>query len=404
MLPKLLKRSKTKFIVSIGAGANQIPLINEALKLGYNVIGVDKNDSASGLMYCDLKILESIDNYKEIYVKLVELLVDGEISAIMTKSYGKAVKTASFLSAKFNLPFLPFKKSFEFINKKKMKSVFMDNNILTPELISFAPKSSSIRIKKGSFPIIVKPYIGHAKIDVKLIKNASELKKIFPMRKKEIIFEKYIQGDEIIVIGIINNRKFHLVDITDKKTVPAPYFIDILHISPSKYYNLYDEIKNIGQKIADAFEITSSPLVMELIINKKNKIYVIEAVAEFGGEFIPDILVPARTGYNFIKEAIKSATNSGFKPPPLMKKNGSAVVVKYITGKKGILVSCNPGAPDKYSGTIYSRIFKEIGSKINKPKTNLDRIGVVIVKEKNVRSAVKLAQNAVRKFSIRIKQ
>ena len=118
------KTQQVHYFVSIGAGLNQIPLIKEAKKLGLHVIGVDANASAPGFYHCDLKIQESIENYDVIYKKLLELLVDGEIHGIMTKSYGTAIMTTSYLAEKFNIPFIPHSNSVSFINKRKMKSIF----------------------------------------------------------------------------------------------------------------------------------------------------------------------------------------------------------------------------------------------------------------------------------------
>ena len=80
------KKTKVKnrnFFVSIGAGLNQIPLIIEARKMGFQVIGVDKDSAAPGFYHCDLKIQESIDDYENIYIKLREMMFDGNISSIM---------------------------------------------------------------------------------------------------------------------------------------------------------------------------------------------------------------------------------------------------------------------------------------------------------------------------------
>jgi biotin carboxylase len=210
-------------------------------------------------------------------------------------------------------------------------------------------------------------------------------------------------GDEIITAGIINNKKFHLVEITDKKTTYPPYFIDIIHTAPSKFGHLSAKIESIGQKVAGAFSIINSPLIMEFIITEDEELYLIEAVPEFGGEFIPDILIPASTGYNFIGEAIKSITGRNFRIPATAGKSNNAVAARYIIGEKGVLASCNPDGPRKEQGTIFSRIFKEIGSRINDPVTNLDRLGVVIVTAPTVDKAIAISKKAAENFNIRIK-
>ncbi|OHD70189.1 MAG: hypothetical protein A2W19_05220 [Spirochaetes bacterium RBG_16_49_21] len=384
---------------------NQIPLIVEAKKLKFNVIGVDYNTAAPGFYSCDLKIQESIENRDVLYKKLRELLIDGEISGIMTKSYGQAIVTTSYLAEKFNIPFLPYAISHCFINKKKMKSVFRENGIATPQIIPLSAKTKLEKLPKEGYPVIVKPNSGHAKFNVRLARNETELHDFLSAQNnpEDYVLEKFIQGDEIIVIGLVHNKKYHLVEITDKKTNFPPYFIDIMHIAPSRYDHCAGKINAIGQAVAEAFSITNSPLIMEFVIDKDEEPYLIEAVPEFGGEFIPDILIPASTGYNIIREAIKSMTRKSFNPPPSTRKNQTAVVVRYITGEKGILASCNPDGPGKENGTIFSRIFKEIGSPVNDPVTNLDRVGVVVVAARTAGEAVALSEKAAGNFNIRIK-
>ena len=129
------KKPSNDYFVSIGAGVNQIPLIKEAKRNGFQVIAVDMNPSAPGFYHCDLKIQESIEDYESIYIKLREMLVDGKISSIMTKSYGNAIITTAYLCENFGLPFLPLDDSRKFLNKKITKKVYTETGILTPSVI-----------------------------------------------------------------------------------------------------------------------------------------------------------------------------------------------------------------------------------------------------------------------------
>ncbi len=399
------KVQQVNYFVSIGAGLNQIPLISEAKKLGLNVIGVDANASAPGFYHCDLKIQESIENFDVIYKKLLELLVDGDIHGIMTKSYGTAIMTTSYLAEKFNIPFLPYGSSVGFINKRKMKSIFMEHNILTPQAIPLTSRTRPEKISAGSYPIVIKPNIGHAKVDVLLASNATELQQFCSAHDRfydEFILEKFVKGDEIITAGIVHDGRFHLVEITDKKTSYPPYFIDLMHISPSKYAYLSKTIEDIGQTVSESYGILRSPLIMEFVINEDGEPFLIEAVPEFGGEFLPDVLIPASAQYNFLQEAIKSATSRGFRPPQA-RKNKNAVIVRYVTGQKGVLASCNPDGPGQIKGTIFSRVLKDIGSPINDPVNNHDRVAVVAVTAPTVDEAISLSEQAAANFNMRIK-
>jgi biotin carboxylase len=405
MLFRKMKTQQLNYFVSIGAGLNQIPLITEAKKLGLHVIGVDANASAPGFYLCDLKIQESIENYDVIYKKLLELLVDGEIHGIMTKSYGTAIMTTSYLAEKFNIPYLPHGSSITFINKRKMKAIFAEHEILTPPLIPVSSRTRLERISPGVFPIVLKPNIGHAKVNVGLARTQNELRQFSLMHERfmdEFILEKFIQGDEIITAGVVHDGHFFLVEITDKKTSFPPYFIDLMHIAPSRYAHLSKRIEEIGQTVTDAYGIRRSPLIMEFVVSKDGDPFLIEAVPEFGGEFLPDVMIPASMQYNILQEAIKSVTSRGFRPPQA-RKNKSAVVVRYITGHRGTLASCNPDGPSQLRGTIFSRVLKDIGSAINDPVNNHDRIAVVAVTAPTVDEAIALSEHAASNFNMRIK-
>ena len=174
------KRKNTmNYFVSIGAGINQIPLILEAKHAHFQVIGVDMNPSAPGFYHCDLKIQESIQDYDNIYIKLRELLIDGSISAVMTKSFGDAIVTAGFLCEKFGLPFLPFEDCRKFLNKRITRQLFADHGIKLPRLLAYKTKTKSGGVRAEDFPVIVKPCTGHAKENVSLISSPDELDEFF---------------------------------------------------------------------------------------------------------------------------------------------------------------------------------------------------------------------------------
>jgi len=397
---KLEIRRDSNLFISIGAGFNQLPLIREAKSLGYHIIGIDKNTNSAGIIESDIRIQESVDNYEEIFVKLQELLLAGKVKGVLSRSYGSAIKTASFIADKLGIKYIPFNRVDELIDKKKMKTSLKNNGL--PMIPSATIKSSA------KTPVIFKPAVGHAKSGIKYFEKSADLAKYLKTNKikntDDYILEHYIDGDEIIAVGIIADKKFYLVEITDKVTTGIPYFVDKMHVSPSKYYDKWEEISDIGQKISDTFEIINSPIVIEFKVDNSNgnKLYIIETAAEFGGEFLCDKLIPLVTGYNIIRQSILAMTTGEFTPP-IPKPQKSAGVVKYIMPEDGEFIYFKPKAPDSIPCVIYSRIFKEIGSKIQSPVTNHDRLGVVVVKSRTPENAIEIANNAINELQIKIK-
>lgn len=401
---KLLGLFKKKYrpqkqFVSIAAGENQLPLIKAARQSGYNIISVDRNTQAPGFLLSDIRIQESIEDYDEIYKKLRELLLEGKINLVMSRSYGQATKTAALVCEKLKLPFIP-SPSIDLINNKKdMKNIFSEHNIPTPSFIQYNP-----RRKRGyNYPLVIKPVEGHAKNGVKLLEGSEDLDRYLDANRelfKHFIMEEYIDGDEIIVFGLVHNRTFHLYEITDKITTPAPYFVDTMHISPSKYTERAAEISELGQKVVDAFSIERAPLVMEIKI-KDDQLYVLEAVPEFGGEHIPEIIIPRSSGTNYFQSAINAMGNDQFSPY-LFKKNRTPIVIKFISGKKGKLVSFQK--PDtSISQIVDYKVFKAAGSTTSKPESNHDRIGFVAATDRTIEGAIEACDKAIESMKISYK-
>lgn len=382
------------FVVSIGAGKNQIPLIQSCKDLGFKVIGVDVNPHSEGLALCDFKIIESIYNHHEIYDSIKELLVFDDVAAIVTRSYGKAIQTVGYLCQQFKLPYIDNESLPILLNKSDFRAIATKNDILMPQGFVFKKKE----IRKNfplPFPCIVKPPKGHAKQYVQLVYNYNQLKEyLAPLKHDEIIIEQFISGDEIIVIGFVYNTKFYICDISDKVLSAKPYFVDRMHLLPSNYQSMSSQFEELGQKIADSFNLHSTPLLMECIISN-NKIYLIEAACEFGGEFLADYAIPARSDYNIFSSFILAITR-GKIITPLPSKNAS--VVKYIFGRNGILKSYN--IPKKNNDCVYSKIFFTIGSKITFPKNNHHRLGVIVSKGKSIEKALETADTVLEDMKI----
>ena len=398
--------SATRLFISIGAGQNQLPLIEEAKRLGLSVVGVDRNPRAAGIARCDLRIFESVDNYRGIFAKIKDLLIYGDIVGVLSKSYGSAVKSACYIANRFQMPMIPYRRVDDFINKKRMKAVFSRYGIPSPCFVSMESRASIQRAARLGFPLVVKPVIGHAKMDVGLVEHINGLKEIYEaasLRKVPMIAERFIPGDEIIAAGVVYNGRYHLVAISDKLVTPVPHFVDLMHVFPSIHARLAPECESIGQRIADAFEISLSPLIMELKIDEQGSLSLIEAVPEFGGEFIPDILIPEGRGYNLIQETVRAISARSFTPPPEQTAN-RAVAIKYIvTNKKGSLESCKESALSRSPGIVYSRLFKATGSPVRPPQTNHDRIGVVIARGKTRESAIGRAEEAFARFKLSVR-
>jgi len=103
IIKRVAKAEKDGFYLSLGAGENQLPLIRAAREQGLKIIGVDRNLGAVGLKYCDLKIEESILNYRKIYYKISSLVEPSQIAGGYAASYGDALASFAFLCERLSI-------------------------------------------------------------------------------------------------------------------------------------------------------------------------------------------------------------------------------------------------------------------------------------------------------------
>ncbi|MGB4268027.1 MAG: ATP-grasp domain-containing protein [Spirochaetota bacterium] len=381
------------FIVSLGAGKNQIPLIKASKELGYTIIGIDKNPLAEGFQYCDIKVIESIYNYHDIYLLLKDQLVFDDIAAVVSRSYGQAIKTVAYLCQQFKLSYIDFNTVDDLIDKSRFRTIAAKHNIPMPQGFTIHKKDLH-KLNTLSFPCIIKPPVGHAKQSVMLVDSYHELYSYMKSVKHDtVLIEEYINGDEIIILGFVHNRTFYIYDISDKILNAKPYFVDRMHVLPSQYYTMYNELQKLGQTIADAFALHTTPLLMECIICNKS-IYLIEAACEFGGEYLADYAIPARLKSNIFKTYLQAIITGKVNLPA---QSSVASVVKYIMGRKGRLISYSM---PKNNHLIHAEIFRKPGDTVYYPKNNHDRLGVIITKGKTVEKAIQTADTLLEQMHI----
>lgn len=371
------------FFVSIGAGTQQLPLIQTCKIMGLKVISVDRNLSAPGFKYSDIKIIESITEYRKIYNKLLNLSSLEPIIGIGCRSYGKATYTASYLIEKFKLIGTKPNIIEKFSNKKKLKTLLSKHGVPIP--LQFAPNFRLRKLKGVTFPCIFKPTDGNGKIGIELFDSMEPLKrkaKSFLDKKQPFFIEEFIEGDEITILGFVSNGKFHYVSISDKITSPFPPFLEMNHKLPCSYPNLVGELKLVCQTIVEATGLENSPFVAEFKITKDNQYYLMEVVPEIGGEYLADYLVKEFYNYDYFQNYIKLMIGDPIEFNQIHKN----VKSKYLTSQiyfltpprgKSKFISMKKFIPERNERVFLDMDLKKEGSIINTKDGNACRLKVL---------------------------
>ena len=315
----------SKKLAIIGASYLQIPLVQKAKEMGLESICFAWEEGAVCKDVCDKFYPISIVD-KEAILKICQA---EKIDAITTIASDVAVLTVNYVAEQMGLIGNPDKYSQIATNKYLMRQCFMEHGVPSPKFCltdGMIPET----IASFHFPVIVKPTDRSGSRGVEKVEKLEELpqavsRAIKESFRKEAIIEEFVDGREISVESISFRGKHYVLQITDKVTTGAPFFVELEHHQPSSLpENIKIQVKEIVLKALDALHIQYGASHAELKITNDGDIRVIEIGARMGGDFIGSDLVKLSTGYDFLKGVINVALGE-FEEPKLTEHKFSGV-------------------------------------------------------------------------------
>lgn len=314
-----------KKLAIIGASYLQLPLVKKAKEMGIETICFAWEEGAVCKDICDRFYPISIVDKEDILKVCQEEKIDG----ITTIASDTAVVTVNYVASRMGLRSNPDEYSEVTTNKYKMRRCFMDNGVPSPKF-TLVDDADHYQITGFRFPLIVKPTDRSGSRGVEKVLDPVQLEEAINRARKEsfehkAIIEEFVTGREISVESISNEGKHTILQITDKVTTGAPFFVELEHHQPS---SLPEDIKSHVCEIVlhalDALHVKYGASHSELKITEDNDIRVIEIGARMGGDFIGSNLVQLSTGYDFLKGVIEVALGD-FHEPQISEHSYSGV-------------------------------------------------------------------------------
>ena len=212
------------------------------------------------------------------------------------------------------------------------------------------------------------------------------LKKIRKISKHEVIFEKFLEGDQISTESLIHKKKIYTPGYVDRdyslNNHLYPNIIENGAVNPSKHLKHKKKINSIIQKIAKKLNIEKGVIKGDFVINK-NKPYIIEFATRLSGGDFSESLVPLGQGINYVKEAVRLEVFGKVNVDKLKNRYNKYVTNKYffLEGRfKGVK---NLKKVEKMNGIKKIFFYKKKNTLIKKIDEHRKRLGVFIVVAKN---------------------
>lgn len=323
-----------KKILIIGAGTEQISVIQKAKELGHFVIVTDFNPKAPGIKYADKFYLASTTDGPE----NVKVGKQENIDAVLTVCSETAVPTVAYVAEHLGLPGYSSKTAVIGTNKEEMRKALLSHGVNVSQfLIVNDGLDYNEYVAKNEGPWVVKPVDSSGQRGTNLVHDANELapaiqEAIANSSSKKALLDQFIEGPEIHVTMHVINGTVHFLAITDRITLDHQNFgIAIRHLGPSDLDSTtLQSIKNECSKGVQALEVTNGIVTCELIL-KNNRPYVMEVAIRVPGGYLREV-ASLLSGVDVDKTTIWSSLGQN-KPfqEIITEKSYPAVSVQFIS-------------------------------------------------------------------------
>lgn len=297
----------------LAGGFPQIALIKELKGRGVTIALADWNENPVARAYADIFYQVStldVDAIKKI-------TIEEKVDFLITACTDQALLTVAKVSEDLGLPcYIDYQTALNVTNKSYMKKKFAEFGVPTAKFVVMGQLDRKA-IKDMQYPLIVKPVDCNSSKGVKKVQNIEELEIAFSQavkasRTHTAIIEDFVSGEEISVDIFVEDGVAHVLCVSNSDKIAAD---DKFVIFRAKYpavasEAILEQIRDTAQRIADAFGIRNSPMLVQLITDGKH-VFVLEFSARTGGG-IKYQLIKRTSGFDVIKALVDLTI--GIKP------------------------------------------------------------------------------------------
>jgi len=303
-----------KRILLLGGSAAQLIAIKTAKELGYYTVLCDYLPDNPGQFLADVFYQVSTTNKESVLSVAKKEKIDG----IVAYSSDPAAPTAAFVSNALNLPGMNYDVVRHFCEKHLFRKFLICNHFNVPQSIEvkFPYNLDSLDYSYLKFPLIVKPTDSSGSKGVTVVENWVELKKALDYaqeysRNHVLIIEEFILRDhpfvieaeiftlagEVVSWGLINSIR----DTESNPLLPAAYSYP-LELSEERKKLVKSEVSRLIKVTGN----TSGAFNIEMIIDKYNRLFFLDAGPRNGGNMLPEF-ISLVAQKNMVEATLKTA-------------------------------------------------------------------------------------------------
>lgn len=317
-----------KKLMILGAGVYQLPLVKYASNVCSVVLVAPEitdefKELVTQVYYSDLRNKEYI----------LDIAKNEKIDGIITDQTDIPVRTVAYVAEKLGLSGISYETACLFTDKNKMRAKLKELNLpYIPYKDVFNYESAVKAAREIGYPIIIKPVDNQGSRGVYKIEKEEDLFEKFNLSidcsmNGQVLIEKYIDGKEAVVEGIVFNNKYDTLICGDTTYFDIENAFAAKRRSfPSKLpKSCQNKILELNKKIIEGFGLRQGITHSEFIIDGED-VFLIETAARGGGVFISSDLIYLSTGLCTERFLVDIALGEN----PNIVKNDNRITCCYV--------------------------------------------------------------------------
>lgn len=373
--------SAKKKIMVIGGGKWQVPIVEKAANLGFDVVCSNLYQDSPAFKYATYCYVADVRD-----IELNSLIAKREnISAIITDQSDIAVMTVATVAEKLKIPSVGVQCASLFTNKYLMRSLLSIDGLHHPayRLCHSLPEVQQF-IAQFGFPAVLKPTSNQSSRGVNIMWKSEDVIAAYQDSLKHssgegILCESYIFGNEYTVEGFKSpTGDYQILAISRKEHFESSPTVAsaLLYLQSHSEIDL-NTLDNVSKTMFKSlpFGITHCEFKVS-----DGKLYLIEAAIRGGGTKISSTIIPVVSGYD-ANEALIISACAGSPSPFLKKIQHVSVALEFFDVSPGIVKSISGlDVILSHPAVVDAEVELNISDVVVAPKDDRSRVGYFIIK------------------------
>lgn len=296
-------------VMIVAGGDWQVELVKKAKAMGHYVICSNLYSDSPAFKYSDVGVVADVLDKN----KNLEIATQYRPDAVISDQSDIAVPTVAYLNEKLGLNGIGIERADLFTDKSLQRQFCKSRGISIPDFKLCHSINDAKEMLFKHNKIIIKPIDSQSSRGVFTIDSLDMLKEKYEEtanwsnRRKYVLAEEYISGDEFTIDGIVINRKHYPLCISIKKMYECNKNISCQQ-DYSHFHEIYDYglLREINKKLVESTGLSMGLTHAEYKYNN-GKFYLIEIGARGGGSNLSAKIVPFMSGVDNYEYLLKEA-------------------------------------------------------------------------------------------------